>query len=422
MSGSDKPALSALVSPRSVEQFLEQFWPDKSNYFLVEGDPARLPEFLQCKELSSFNSLMRAHKGQIAFSNGMKSSHMLPIDRVFAPNLLKMGLTIFFDDITPYIPGAVAFVRQLEADLGINEASARATAWVSPSENGAACHYDADDIISIQLRGTKRFELAPVREISNPYGRQHSPESGPPPDGVYPQMTDGFPDWQSAEFQTIEMKPGSVLFFHRGLWHRTYASADSLAVSIVMEPLAAIDCVLEQLRLLLIQDPKWRRPLYGAWGNKPEREAALAKTEGLIKEIPRIAGLISAEDTIVPTLPADKRLALIDRNSRFQKVPNVGISLEVHDGSQSDSLQWIRIILRDGSTGEQTLSSIEVPREFVEVVSWLASQDAPFGAQTLEAKFPSIPFGEHKQLLENCVRGGLLKLLWFPALQNAEAR
>ena len=44
-----------------------------------------------------------------------KSSYMMPIDKRTAEFVYKMGLTLYFTDITGAVPGAKAFVRQLEA-------------------------------------------------------------------------------------------------------------------------------------------------------------------------------------------------------------------------------------------------------------------------------------------------------------------
>lgn len=417
----DKPALGALVGPRTVEEFFAGYWPDKTTCFVSEGDPERLPDCLRSKELSSFKALWRVNTERVAFTNGPKSSHMLPVDNAHASNLFDMGLTIFFDNITSCVPDADSFVRQLEMDLGIRKGSARLTAWISPKENGAACHYDANDIISIQLQGTKHFEVAPVTEVSAPYGMQYSPDSGPPGEDLYPQMTKGFPRWENAKFDTIEMKPGTVLFFHRGTWHRTYASTDSLAVSIVMDPPTAAECVLEQLRMLMIQDPRWRKPIYGAWGTAEQRQMALAEVAGLIQDIPKIGRALSPQDVILPTLSLEERITLIDRNSRFQRVPTAQISAEQQPELDNEALQLIQIIGADADGVQQKLLTIEIPRQYIDIVKWIAEQSMPFYAYAMESKFPEVPFDDQKRLLEVCVRGGLLALLWFPSLNDDAA-
>ncbi len=419
MSSHDKPALQSLLSPPSVDEFLSNYWPDKALYFAVDGDPARLPEFLHAKELSSFDSLAHINRRPVAFGNGPKSARMVASDARNASNLYQMGLTVYFDNITRIIPGAKKFARQLARELGVNERAARVSAWASPVENGAAPHYDPTDVFSIQLRGTKLFELARVDEVSAPYGKQYTPGASRLTEETLAQMVNGFPDWHDVEFEKVEMKPGSVLFFPRGTWHRTYASADSFAVSIMIEPPTAAECILDQLRLLMLQDPEWRRPLYGAWGNGQEREAAFEQAAKLVKKIPRIASAISAKDVVLATISLEKRLAHIDSSSRFQRMPNAGVILERQDGSESNTTQRMRITLRDEHNIEHTLMNIEIPAQHVDVVNWLAARDTPFHTRDLQAQFPEIASSEIKQLLENCARCELLTMLWFPSIDGS---
>jgi hypothetical protein len=416
MAAVERPALSALVSPGSLAEF-DKHWPDK--IFVTQGEPARLPEFLHGRELSSIGALASVYRGRLAFCSGAKTSYLVPGDPSYAQKLFQMGMTLYFDDVAPYVRGAQAFLEQLESDLGIAAGSTRMTVWASPREDGAACHYDANDIISIQLHGTKCFELAPVREISVPYGMQYSPGTMPF-DDLYTQTGNGFPDWQGVEFDATEMKPGSVLFFPRGTWHRTSVNQDSLAVAIVIEPPPAINCLLDELRLVLLQDPRWRKPLYGAWGNGSQREQALAHAEQLLRELPQAMGILSPQDLILPTLTEEQRLELIDERTRFQRVPNTSVSAEPAHGDK-DELQWMRINFTDEHGMQHTLASVEAPRQYTDIVAWLVEQDTPFSVQTLQARFPATPFAELKRLLQVCVRGRLLKLLWFPAIDTKSA-
>ncbi len=419
MSAAEKPALNALVSPRSLDEFFAGFTPGKAGYFVSPGDPARLPAFLHAKELQSCEALARVNNGAVWQSNGPRSSFMMPIDKRTAEFVYKMGLTVYFTDITNAVPGAQAFVRQLEADLGLNPGACRMTAWASPSENGAACHYDAHDIISIQLRGTKQFELAPVEGLSNPYGTQYSAGATRPDDEAFPQMAGGFPASHDADFRSLVLEPGSVLFFPRGTWHRTYASDESLAVAFVLEPPSAADCVLRQLRYVLLQDPKWRQPLYGAWSEGPEQNAAFEKIAELLAGLPDLARIVSPEHIALALLPEDKRLEKIDRFSRFQRIPDVTIATGPMPGEAPQP--GVRIVRRPEDGSEETLANLKIPRQALEVLSWLVERDAAFGADELAQAFPDIPFDGLKKLLKSCAKGGLLRLLWFPAIDRPES-
>ena len=62
MSALDKPALSTLVSPRSLEEFYAGFTPgddEDAGCFVSEGDPGRLPAFLRATEPQSGEALTR---------------------------------------------------------------------------------------------------------------------------------------------------------------------------------------------------------------------------------------------------------------------------------------------------------------------------------------------------------------------------
>ncbi len=421
MSAPDKPALSALVVPRSLEEFFAGFTPGdgaEAGYFVSEGDPGRLPAFLRADELQSCEALARVNNGQVWQSNGPKSSYMMPIDKKTAEFVYKMGLTVYFTDITSTVPGAQGFVRQLEADLGLNPGACRLTAWASPSENGAACHYDAHDIISIQLRGTKQFELAPVEGLRNPYGTQYSAGATRPDDEAFPQMAGGFPDSRDADFQSFVLEPGSVLFFPRGTWHRTYASGNSLAVAFVMEPPSAADCVLRQLRYVLLQDPNWRQPLYGAWGEGRQQAAAFETIAELLAELPDLARVITPEHVALAMLPEDRRLERIGLNSRFQRIPDVTITTAPVPGEAPQP--GIRIVRRREDATEETLATLKIPHQALGVLGWLVEREAAFGADELAAAFPDIPFDGLKKLLKSCAQGGLLRLLWFPPIDRPD--
>lgn len=404
------PALGALLAPRPLDDFFEAFWPDKAPWFLAEGDPARLPAFLRSAELESIERLARVNKGPAWASNGAKSSYMMPIDKRAAESAYKMGLTLYLENVTGDIPGAREFLRQLESDLGLVPNSIRVTAWASPSESGAACHYDTSDVISIQLRGTKRFELAPMQGLANPVGRPYSPGATHVADEVFPQMGDGFPEWADAAFEELEMTPGSVLMFRRGTWHRTHAGSDSLAVSLIIEPPLAADCVLRALRAVMLQDPRWRRPVYGAWGGGEGRSSAHREIAALLERLPQVARAVTPRDVALATMPEEQRLAAIDGESRFQRIPHATVTCKAEDGAQAEvGLVWMG---EDGT--EEERASLTVPRAGLEVMRWIAAQDAPFRADDVAARFPEVPFKGLRQMLEVSARCGLVKLLWFP--------
>jgi hypothetical protein len=209
-----------------------------------------------------------------------------------------------------------------------------------------------------------------------------------------------------------------VLVFRRGTWHRTYASGNSLAVAFVIEPPSAADSVLRQLRYVLLQDPKWRQPLYGAWGEGPEQASAFEQIAELLAELPDLGRAITSEHVALAMLPEDKRLERIGLNSRFQRIPDVIIATAPLPGEASQP--GVRIVRRGEAGTEETLATLKIPHQALEVLAWLVEREAAFGADQLTAAFPDIPFDGLKKLLMSCAKGGLLRMLWFPAAARPE--
>jgi len=200
--------LERLLSPRLVEDFRRGVVPDKAA--ATHDTLERLPEVLRQPQLASFAALSRAYRGPVAFGRGLRFPQVFDAG-ANAANLRQLGLTVYLRDIAPYAAGGHTFLRELETELGIAQGSARLTAFSSPHDDGVACHYDAEEVISVQMEGSKTFYVAPMAEIPQPYGSQFGPGMAASED-MYAQTREAFPDASRATFDAIRMTPGSVLF------------------------------------------------------------------------------------------------------------------------------------------------------------------------------------------------------------------
>lgn len=396
--------LGALFDAAGVRT-LSTGWP--THWFTTHGNAARLPEALRRTELTDVQSLLRAYRGRVAITSGPKSPDMVPIDKANAAALWRMGLTVYVPDVTPCMPGLEVLLRQLETELGVRAGSARCGAFASPPGDGLACHYDAEDVISIQLAGRKRFHLAPVAELPTPYGMQYGPGSVPY-DDLYPQIAGPFPDFQHARFESVDMAPGSVLFMPRGTWHRSEALSESLAVSIILRPPTLLDSALEQLRLLLLQDESWRRPLYGP-GRNAQTDALLTAT---LAALPEHAAALTRADIIRHNLSEAERIARIDADSRFQTNPTGRI--EALPAPPSATRVTLQLKTVDDQHGERGTARLDIAPMALPVFEWLAAHNGPFAAHELCGQFPAFALGEHLEMLKVAARGQLVKVLNSP--------
>lgn len=411
MSGANNPLLAALLSPGAADEFLSHYWPRRP--FVALADPARWPAVLRREELASVQNLAKRYRGSLRFTHGRKSDQMIQIDRVDPAILFEMGLTLNFEDIGPYVPGAPEFLRGLETELGLNEGSLVMSAFASPHQDGLGCHYDAQDVISIQLLGTKRFHYAPVQEVAVPYGTQYIP-GGKPYDDMYAQAQNGFPDNKNVKFETAEMKPGTVLFLPRGTWHYTEAGEPSLSLSITISPPTLLDCAMEQIRWLLLQDSAWREPLYGATASGALHENLRAHAQRLLERLPQLVSSLSPEDLIQTPIPVAKRLDQISAKTRFQRIPDAVLEVETDQSPQGLSVVCIRLGHSESST--RISARLEIPAEVLAVFRWIDGQRKPFTGADVQTAFPKVTFEELKKTLVTLTRAQFIKMFWFAEL------
>lgn len=406
----DLPILRGFFGTDRLAEFLEGYWPER--LFVVHGDKSRLPPALLEAELNDFFALARRYKGVVSLFGSETSPNMVPVEGINPASPYQFGLSVYLTDIAPVYPQVAELLRSLEAELGANEGSARAGVFASPTASGISCHYDTVDVFSIQLRGTKRFEVASVREVSHPSGHQYIPGNRPI-DDLYPQAAGGFPRWREEDFTSVEMVPGSVLYMPRGTWHRTEAGEDSISVSIGLSPPSAAECVLEQLRLLMLQDPEWRRPLYGAWGEGGARADARERAGALLDSLARMTGALDADMLAAPSTPERKRIAAIDSQSRLQRTPHTALEL---DGAGASGDTVVARIMTSENARARITAQVEMPARYVPLLGWLAEKRESFVLADLEARFGELDADDHRELAQVLAQAGFLKVLWFPKL------
>lgn len=386
--------LKALINPISEEEFLQSLWPKES--FYIEGDLARLPPPFSDPLLSTSEYLLKNYTGRIIFGCSDKTQRMIMMERENPQDLYKMGLSLYLVDIAPFFPDLYPFLHSLEQALKLPHGCARATAWIAPKGQGAACHFDPDDVISIQLQGKKYFYVSKEKALDYPIDRQYA-FGATPYDESYPQFSKGFPNSDQVPFNKIKMKPGTILFMPRGYWHHTKANEDSFSINIAFSIKSAADVLVEELRNILVQDPEWRRPLY---------HDTFSNTT-LLKKLSQLPQLI--EKIGVPELlkPLDK--SSITTKSRLQVIPNAVLNVE-----EIQNQTRISVEVYDCKVLSKQTSLLFTPfNSLSNTITWLKNKKSAFSVNDLLKNIPSSEVNETINLLAQLVSLGFLKLLWF---------
>ncbi|MFT5114760.1 MAG: ribosomal protein L16 Arg81 hydroxylase [Parasphingorhabdus sp.] len=396
---------SSLFPQVSAADFLIKYWPNKALW--ADGDISRLPEPLRCEALSSIEALAATYRGRITFGNAKTGSRTVAVDHISAEMLHTMGLSLYLPELEKCLPKLREMLAAMEVGVGAPPGSARIGAFVAPPENGVTSHFDAEEVFSIQLIGEKRFFIAKMDEIEQPMGLQFNP-GDVTFDDLYPQARDGFPDVDKVEHTVVDLKPGSVLFMPRGTWHRTETSSDSLSISIILRPPAAMESVLELLRNRMLQDAKWRTPLHGAWGNAQQQQTADQQLAGLLKDLPNLLTDVNLGDVLPTQLTEAERLALLNPASYFQAKPEATLTIK-----QSGGKNKAHVVARDMQGRELEMLQLDVPMAMLPVFRWLQKQTAAFSAADVAAAFSQLAMDQHLRILDAMVRGGFLKQLWY---------
>jgi bifunctional lysine-specific demethylase and histidyl-hydroxylase MINA len=116
-----------------------------------------------------------------------------------------------------------------------------ASAFWSRGGMRAPVHYDDHDLIVVQLRGTKRwFVSSKPSELNNTW--QRIPEGAP----------------ALGPHETVDVKPGDLMFLPRGTYHSVDSDSGSLHLSIGFTPLTLREAVIAALDHLSDLDRGWR--------------------------------------------------------------------------------------------------------------------------------------------------------------------
>ncbi len=128
---------------------------------------------------------------------------------------------------------------------------------VAPAGAGNSPHFDANANFVVQLRGTKRWWVAPNQSVINPTDR-YALNQDAPSDELAGYLDAPFPHAMPDDAEQIDLQPGSVLFVPRGTWHATESNQDTLALNFTFGQPTWADVALDALRTRLLQSSEWR--------------------------------------------------------------------------------------------------------------------------------------------------------------------
>jgi ribosomal protein L16 Arg81 hydroxylase len=278
-------SLSSLLGHADAELFMQRHWPERA--FVVHRKLEDLPAVLRPELVLDPAQLTRIYRGIVEVTNGKRGQFRLTgADPSVYFDVLDLAAR--FSELDSYLPGATPWLRAFEKDLGVPEGAAQLHAFINAENIGLFAHCDPTEHIVIQLAGTKTFRLHENPLTRHP-SMSHSAEREPTRHALA-QATHGFPDWphlpDSAE--TVELKPGSVLFMPRGMYHETRGGKGGRSVTLVIQVAVPnyAQLLTRYLSDYLAQSPAWREPAVGGWSTDTSKcDLAAERLAELIAEL-----------------------------------------------------------------------------------------------------------------------------------------
>ena len=273
---------------------LTDAWPH--NHFHVQlqvTDFLQLPGF---QAVSTLEGLLTHYKGVVMAvgdicldeSEGLKDRFWVPVTE--AKRYYQAGAALEFDFAHMYVPDLRRCIAELQARLQLPAGTfGKAIAYAAPRGGGLPAHFDAYSNFIFQISGEKVWKLRENENVHDPVEHYDQHEYPYVPDELRAYWSGEAPDARLSDGWIEVLRPGSLMFLPRGIWHKTESSDATLSINITFSSPTYLDAILAELRRCLVADARWRAFL--------PRWTPVEMTE-MLKDAARTVGQVQASDLL----------------------------------------------------------------------------------------------------------------------------
>jgi 50S ribosomal protein L16 3-hydroxylase len=293
--------LAALLHPRTTSDFFAEY--EKNEPFVVHHPKEALTSLRGLDFLASLENLLKAwpYPIQAHLPDKRDESSSIDTNPKDARKLFANGMGLLFNEAHRLSPVLQTWLHKIRSDLGISaQTYSRCLIYATPDGKGTAPHFDQNINFVLQIHGTKIWRLAPNKHVTNPLTR-HTMGSEPDAE-MAGYLEEELPTQMPKSAQTIELKPGSLLFVPRGYWHSTEAKGEALALNFTFTAPTWIDLFTTALRSRLALSPEWRETANGV-SDPNRRDEAEAYLETLLESLKEDLPHWEASDILNATEP-----------------------------------------------------------------------------------------------------------------------
>lgn len=253
--------LGQLFAPLDPSEFLSAYWPEVP--YAAHHQRPCFGESIGLHELDTIDKVLDRWTDSVNVHYQDKNGTYLhkTTNKIQAREAYYSGGWLSFNSFHKIARELAFGMQAIAVELNVPRNLVSCVAIAAPKGTGAPLHFDAKEVIAVQIRGRKIWHLSCNTEVKYP----SVDYSLAPGNEISPELRSYSPKnlgvSASTDVMSVEMSEGSVLFVPRGYWHSTQALEDTFSLSFVIPSPTHLDMLLARLRRELIPDPIWRSPL-----------------------------------------------------------------------------------------------------------------------------------------------------------------
>lgn len=255
--------LAELIGEENLASFFANHFPDRHGVF--HGPIERLHGLRAVPALFDLRMFARQWTGDCSvWAPNLAPQTGLRLSEAEFVVLRDAGCSFHYRNLEQHIPELVPVVRALERDFGLREGDALLEAFVGSQGSFVDPHFDATTTFNVQLLGEKRWRLAANPAVIAP---SRGCGVGEPATGeLVAQLSQDLLEAMPNDAESIDVRPGSVVFLPHGTLHETRVTGDSFAILLTIQPPTFAGCFGAQFLQRLLEHESWRQPAYGPQG------------------------------------------------------------------------------------------------------------------------------------------------------------
>jgi 50S ribosomal protein L16 3-hydroxylase len=387
--------LQSLVDPIRPEQFISEYWCIR--HLLVHQSISSRDIFAKAlADLHIKDMLRYADEPVIVMHTTTDGRYKgSPVSKLQAFAFFESGMALYFN-LSSSLQNAREWTKTLASDLGQVESRCKASLFITPAGWTTEEHFDPNENFTIQLRGRKRWNIAPNDLIKHPVDRFTCSDT------ISSRMSTYYAYETLAPPKVCcsqEMDPGSMLYVPRGYWHSVESLTESVSLNFCIMPETWVSFLMPVIERLLLTNADLREVATGVAGVDGLRRMAFHKLKRILPVVSRLVADMCPEQMFPEINAGPAQLPAPDdrilRNGLAtvvwdpKSVGNTKVTITTRNCLGSNPESATAGGFHGNVVSSPTTETLLINREQLTVLDWMLER-SPLSIQTVKSHFTEL--------------------------------